>query len=164
MSVSYSFCRQSIKVHPPSSPYITQKIRQISDSAVREEDQGTRTPREQQKTNEMRDCAKLKAESHVFLIKKLVCAYTLRNVSWAPCATASPDLLPSSTAASRLTASPTSASSRRLPPSAALAPPKRQCCVSGSESGSVCFWPSWVRIRISQGCGSGSGSGSFSII
>ncbi len=29
MSVSYSFCKQSNKVHPPSSPYITQKIRQI---------------------------------------------------------------------------------------------------------------------------------------
>ncbi len=29
MSVSYSFCKHSNKVHPPSSPYITQKIRQI---------------------------------------------------------------------------------------------------------------------------------------
>jgi hypothetical protein len=29
MSVRYSFCKQTIKVRPPSSPYITQKIRQI---------------------------------------------------------------------------------------------------------------------------------------
>jgi hypothetical protein len=24
----------------------------------------------------------------------------------------------------------------------------KQCCGSGSESGSTCFWPSWIRIRI----------------
>ncbi len=29
MAVSYSFCKQSNKVHLPSSPYITQKIHQI---------------------------------------------------------------------------------------------------------------------------------------
>ena len=29
VTVRYSFCKQTIKVHPPSSPYITQKIRQI---------------------------------------------------------------------------------------------------------------------------------------
>ncbi len=26
----------------------------------------------------------------------------------------------------------------------------RQCCGSGSESGSTCFWASWIRIRINQ--------------
>jgi hypothetical protein len=68
MSVRYSFSKQTIKVHPPSSQYITQKIRQILFSC-KGENQSTRKPREQQKTNEMRDCAKMKAESQVFLIK-----------------------------------------------------------------------------------------------
>jgi hypothetical protein len=67
MSVRYSFCKQTIKAHPPSSPYITQKIRQILFSC-KGENQGTRKPKEQQKTNEMRDSALLKAESQVFLI------------------------------------------------------------------------------------------------
>ncbi len=43
-----------------SSPYSTgtqHKKSAKSDSAVREENQGTRKPREQQKTNEMHDCA-----------------------------------------------------------------------------------------------------------
>ena len=55
MSLSYSFCKQSNKVYPPFSPYIKKSAK--SDSSVREEDQGTRKPRERQKTNEMRDCA-----------------------------------------------------------------------------------------------------------
>ncbi len=41
-----------------SSPYSTQHKKSAeSDSAVREENQGTRKPREQQKTNKMHDCA-----------------------------------------------------------------------------------------------------------
>ncbi len=35
-----------------------------------------------------------------------------------------------------------------------------QCCGSGSESGSTCFWASRIRTT-SQRYGSGSGSGSF---
>jgi hypothetical protein len=69
--VGYNFCKQTNKVHPPSSPYITQKSTK-SDSAVGEENQGKR--------NEMRDCAKLNTESQVFLIKTRLCIYTL----WRP--------------------------------------------------------------------------------
>ncbi len=75
MSASCSFCKKSNKVHPPSSPYIDQKSAK-SNSAVREEDQGKRKPRERQKkTNKMRDCAQLKAESQVFLIKTRLCLH-----------------------------------------------------------------------------------------
>jgi hypothetical protein len=76
MSVRYSFCKQTIKVRPPSSPYITKNIRQILFSC-KGENQETRKPREQQKTNEMRDCAELKAESQVFLIKTRLCIHPL---------------------------------------------------------------------------------------
>jgi hypothetical protein len=39
----------------------------------------------------------------------------------------------------------------------------KQCCGSGSESGSTCFWASWIRIHEQKRYGSGScfGSGSF---
>jgi hypothetical protein len=43
-----------------------------------------------------------------------------------------------------------------------LTPCLEQCCGSGSESGSTCFWASWFRIQsISQRYGFGSCSGSF---
>jgi len=53
-----------------------QKFRK-SDSAIREENQGTRKPRERQIANEMRDSAKLKAESQVFLIINRLCMHPL---------------------------------------------------------------------------------------
>ncbi len=60
----YSFFKQTNNVTPPPlfSIHNTQNPPNLFLS-IRDENQGTRKPRELQKTNEMRDCAMLEAES-----------------------------------------------------------------------------------------------------
>ncbi len=76
----YSFCKQTSKVHPPSSPYITLKIRQMwfSCKGRKPRNKKTKVVAENQRNAWL--CI---AESQVFLIKTHLC---IHPQDWGPAA------------------------------------------------------------------------------